>query len=108
MAEWPHAPIHQLDERGAYIVTAGTYLKHNLFAGAERLTLLHGTLLELAPRYGWRLQAWAVFSNHYHFVAISPADPHTLRDLIGHLHSDTARRIDPLDEAPGRRVWFNY
>jgi putative transposase len=108
MAAWPHAPIHQLTDRGAYIVTAGTYRKHHLFAGAERLTLLHDTLLELAPRYGWRLQAWAVFSNHYHFVAMSPEHPHTLRDLVGHLHSDTARRINALDDAAGRRVWFNY
>ena len=27
MRDWPHSPLHRLGEPGAYIVTAGTYLK---------------------------------------------------------------------------------
>jgi hypothetical protein len=25
-------------------------------------------------QFGWQLEAWAVFSNHHHFIAHSPAD----------------------------------
>ena len=108
MPEWPHAPVHQLGEHGAYIVSAGTYLKKHHFADAHRLSFLEDRILGLATHYGWQVQAWAVFSNHYHVVAVSPRDAATLRRWIGHLHSETARCVNALDDTPGRRVWFNY
>ena len=108
MPEWPHAPLHQLGEQAAYIVTAGTYRKAQVFTDAERLNLLQDRLLSLARRYEWDLQAWAVFPNHYHFIATSPENATSLRQLVGHLHSDTARCVNALDDAAGRRVWFNY
>src|SRR6478672_723941 len=108
MPDWPHAPIHQLSEAGAYMVTAGTYQKLHRFAGAQRLDLLHDALLSLARQYGWHLQAWAVFSNHYHFVAMSPDRAASLRRYLQHLHFVTARLVNELDGTPGRRVWFTY
>jgi putative transposase len=108
MPDWPHAPVHQLTEQGAYIVTAGTYQKRHHFASGDRLQLLHDQLLSLAARYGWQLQAWAVFSNHYHFVALSPEEVGSLREFLQHLHSETARGVNRLDGARERRVWFTY
>ncbi len=90
------------------MVTAGTYRKQPFFNAPGRLTLLHDTLIELALHYGWRLQAWAVFVNHYHFIAAAPEGGNTLRDFLRHLRSDTARRVNLLDGADGRRVWFNF
>jgi putative transposase len=90
------------------MVTAGTMWKQHFFNSASRLSLVHDCLLELAVRYGWNLQAWAVFSNHYHFVAVSPAESHTLRSFIRHLHSATAIGLNRLDHAAGRKVWFQY
>ena len=72
--DWPHAPLHRLSEHGTYIVTAGTLHKQHFFRGTERLDLLETQLLTLARQYGVQLEAWAVFSNHYHFVA------HTMPD----------------------------
>jgi putative transposase len=69
---WPHAPTHQLSHRGTYFVTAGTYLKQHHFRGAKRLRVLHRGLLTVAQKFGWHLEAWAVFSNHYHFIGHSP------------------------------------
>jgi len=69
--DWPHAPAHKLTEDGTYIVTAGTYQKAHHFHNTERLHFLTKTLLALSKKYGWRLQAWAVFPNHYHFIAKS-------------------------------------
>jgi putative transposase len=107
-AQWPHAPVHLLDDAGAYLVTAATYQKSPYFAAADRLSFLHEQLLLLAPQYGWQLQAWAVFSNHYHFVGISDDDAGPLCDLIRHLHSTTARTVNRLDKTGGRKVWFQY
>ena len=106
---WPHAPLHQLSEAGTFFVTAGTYLKQHHFRGRQRLELLHRGLLTVAEEFGWRLEAWAVFSNHYHFVGHSPeAGAESLSRMLGSLHEKTAKCIDELDETPGRQVWFNF
>lgn len=108
MSAWPHSPIHRLSEAGTFMVTAGTYLKSPLFGARDRLDLLCTTLFELAQTYGWQLQAWAIFPNHYHFVAISPPAAESLRRFVQHLHSVTAKRINLADGAAGRKVWFEY
>ena len=108
---WPHAPEHRLSVRGAYFVTASTYLHQHHFAGKARLTVLHRGLLKVAADFGWRLEAWAVFSNHYHFVGHSPATLETAENLsamLGFLHEKTAKWINELDRTPGRNVWHNY
>jgi len=86
---WPHAPTHQLSQTGTYLVTAATYLKVHYFRGANRLVVLQRGLLKLTQEYGWQLEAWAVFSNHYHFVAHSPTGGPTaesLSKMLGALH----------------------
>jgi putative transposase len=108
MPDWPHAPVHRLDQPGAYMVTAGTYLKHPLLNTPGKLTLVKDELFDLAEKYEWKLQAWAILSNHYHFIAISAKGPETLTNLIQEMHSLTARRLNELDQAPGRQVWFQY
>ena len=108
---WPHAPTHQLSARGTYMVTASTYLKAHHFRGSKRLGVLHRGLLTMSEKFGWRLEAWAVFSNHYHFVAHSPADADdatSLPAMLSLLHVKTAGWLNKLDDAPGRQVWFNF
>ncbi len=108
---WPHAPTHQLASNGSYFVTAGTYLRAHHFRTAYRLRVLHRGLLKSAERFGWSLEAWAVFSNHYHFVAHSPADQETANSLsamLNELHKKTGLWINQLDKAANRKVWFNY
>jgi putative transposase len=107
-SSWPHAPIHILKERGAYMVTAGTYKKELLFNSPEKLTMLHGTLLQLAKENEWELQAWAVMGNHYHFVAMSPGGPETLKKFISDLHRKTAMKLNSMDGTAGRKVWYQY
>ena len=106
--DWPHAPVHRLDSDGIYIVTAATLHKKHLFADACRLISLQHLLLSLAKQYQWRLEAWAVFTNHYHFVARSNNDSKSLKRLLKHLHADSARELNRVDDRIGRRVWFNF
>ncbi len=76
---WPHAPRHCLSEQGTYMVTTGTYHKAHIFCDADRLTCLESSLLALAREYDWELEAWAVFSNHYHFVGHTLSTPPDVR-----------------------------
>jgi putative transposase len=90
------------------MVTCGTHLKLHHFRSAERLRFLCETILRSAADFGWNVQAWAAFSNHYHFVALSPARVESLRDLIQKVHSDTALAANQWDRTQGRQVWFQY
>ena len=90
------------------MVTSGTYRKFHHFGGRDRLEVLHRGLLAVAAEFEWRLEAWAVFSNHYHFVGHSPADPATLTPMLAKLHERTAKWINGLDQQPGRKVWHNF
>jgi putative transposase len=106
---WPHAPLHQLAEGGTYFVTAGTYLKRHHFRGRQRLSGLHRDLLAITQEFDWQLEAWSVFSNHYHFVGHSPKEgAQSLSRMLGALHEQTGKWIDELDATPGRKVWFNF
>ncbi len=107
---WHHAPLHRFEPGGAYMITAGTLNKRPLFIGDTRLSLLEDTLLGVFREHGWQPQAWAVFPNHYHCVALAPAGDAglPLRDAVRCVHSLSARELNRLDGAPGRRVWFQY
>lgn len=108
---WPHAPLHQLSQQGTYFVTASTHGKQHHFRDSRRLSVLHRGLLAVAGDFGWQLEAWAVFSNHYHFVGHSPAgatDASSLADMLSVLHTRTARWLNRLDNSPKRQVWFNF
>jgi putative transposase len=108
---WPHAPVHQLSETGIYFVTAGTYLKTHHFRTRDRLDVLHRGLLKVAHDFSWQLEAWAVFSNHYHFVGRSPEaaeESTSLAKMLTVLHRRTAIWLNRLDNTPGRKIWHNF
>ena len=108
---WPHAPTHQLTAQGAFFITAATFHQAHHFRGAERLGVLQCGLLTVAGEAGWRLEAWSVFSNHYHFVGHSPPETtpaETLHLILQSLHAKTATWLNRRDRTPGRKVWHNY
>ena len=108
MIQWPHAPIHKLGEPGAFMVTAGTYLKAHHFRKPYLIDFLQATLFSEADKSGWQLQAWALFSNHYHFIAVSPDEARNLKSLLQRLHSITAREANRVNGSNGRQVWHQY
>jgi putative transposase len=96
---------------GVYFVTARTLHQTHYFRGPDRLTQVRDLLLAMAVKYNWRLEAWAVLSNHYHFVAHSPpgeTSADSLGRLLKNLHADIARHINRLDGVQGRKVMHNY
>src|SRR5262245_16262901 len=53
-------------------------------------------------------EAWAIFANHYRFIAHCRFAPETLPKMLGVLHQNTSGWINVLDQSPGRRVWYNF
>jgi putative transposase len=70
--------------------------------------VLQRGLLSLANEFGWQIEAWAIFANHYHFVAHSPPDATSLSTMLKILHVKTAEWINQRDKRPGRNVWYNF
>jgi putative transposase len=108
MKHWPYNPAHWFEETGTYIVTAGTYNKEHFFHSESRLEMLQKTLIELSMKYNWQLKAWAIFSNHYHFIASNNEDSNSFKKLITEYHKTTALKINERDNLVGRRVWYQY
>ncbi|MBI5867091.1 MAG: transposase [candidate division Zixibacteria bacterium] len=105
---WPHSPPHWLFAPGIYMVTAGTYRRLPHLSTSERRDFFLTALISCAEEFGWFLQAWSVLPNHYHFVAMSPDNPGSLRRMLGKLHMTTAKQLNIWDNQPGRKVWFQY
>jgi len=108
MPDWPHAPPHRLDEKGVYMVTSGTYRKAHLLDRPTKLNAMQALLFSVTVEAGWSLHAWAILSNHYHFVASSPEDATTLRRALSKLHTLSARHLNACDECVGHKVWFQF
>ena len=108
IVNWSHAPLHILSPKGTYFITAGTYLKQHFFRDPARLDVMQRGLLTITKQYGWQLEAWAIFSNHYHFVVHDENSSASLAQLIHDYHSKLAIWINKLDNSSGRKVWWNY
>ena len=106
---WPHAPPHWLFNEGIYFVTASTYHREKLFDTPEKLDSVTRLLIETADRFGWDLRAWAVFSNHYHFLAKSPeGSGESLREWLSEFHRSSAIQINQMSGSEGKRIWMNF
>jgi putative transposase len=91
------------------MVTAGTYGKEHRFSGDDRLGYFHDLLLETVAEFEWKLEAWSVFSNHYHFIGEAPREgSDSLPGMLRKLHSVSAKWANAQDGMAGRKVWHNY
>jgi len=104
---YPHNPPHYFVPNAMYIVTGAILHNKHLLTETRRKEFVLRTILERARLLKWKLQAWAVLNNHYHFIGQAPENAMTLEKLIRQIHSITAIEINRRDKAPGRQVWFN-
>jgi len=112
--DWPHAPPHRLGQAGVYFLTARAKEGRHLFAEDSMKDWFEETLFTIAAENAWRLEAWAVLSNHYHFIAHVPKGPEeegaaSVRNGIRKLHSLATKECNRRDGTPGRtRLWQNF
>ncbi len=66
---YPHNPPHYFVPSAMYIVTGAILYKQHLLSDNKRKEFVIQTLFERAKLLGWDLEAWAILSNHYHFIA---------------------------------------
>ncbi|MFI5385235.1 MAG: transposase [Fimbriimonadales bacterium] len=103
MKSWPHAPSKQVDVPGTYMVTSSTYHKRLLFDSSGDLEMLQESLFAAAEEFGFQLQAWAIFPNHYHVIGFAA---NGVKELTKILHGRTSRELNRLHGCQGRTVWY--
>jgi putative transposase len=108
--DWPHAPPHRLQNAGVFFLTSRALNGRHLLMEDDLKDWFQDRLFSLAREYGWKLEAWAILSNHYHLIGHSPAEgAQTLRQVVTALHSLTTKERNRRDGTPGRnRLWHNY
>ena len=110
--DWPRAPPHRLEVAGVYFLTARTAEERHLLADDSMKDLFEEKLLHIAGENGWKMEAWAVLSNRYHFVAHVPDGPggaESIRTAVTKLHSLTTKELNQREGMPGRtRLWQNF
>ncbi len=90
-------------------MTAACYHRQRIFDTPENLDVVTGLLIDTSGEFGWQLRAWAVLSNHYHFLADSPkGSGESLRVWLTEFHRQAAIEVNLRSAAVGRRVWMNF
>ena len=105
---YPHNPPHFFSPNAFYMVTASTTGRSPVLDSDEKKRFFCETLFSRAEQLDWSMEAWAVMTNHYHFIARAPENADSLSLLIRGVHSITAIQLNLLDQTPGRKVWSNY
>jgi len=110
--DWPHAPPHRLGVAGVYMLTARTTKAAHILSDDAIKDWFQQALLGIADEFGWKMEAWAVLSNHYHFIAHIGKGENSAESLtagIRKLHSLTTKELNQRDGTPGRtRLWQNF
>ena len=113
--DWPHAPPHRLGRAGVYFLTARAADGCHLLAEDSMKDWFQDTFFSIAADSDWKLEAWAVLSNHYHFIAHIPKsktngeEAASLRSAVTKLHSFTTKELNRREGMSGRtRLWQNF
>jgi REP-associated tyrosine transposase len=103
-----HSPPHWFVSNAIYMVTGSTLYGKPLLDSDAKLANFYETLMERASILKWSLDARVVMPAHYHFIARSPENALSLKELIQGVHAVNAKFVNRMDGAPGRKVWYNY
>jgi len=89
------------------MISASTRRRARLLAAEQAKALFRDGLRSVALRMGLRLKAWVVLDDHYHLLLRSGRGMDVPR-FCAQFHGLTARQVNLMDGALGRRVWDNY
>jgi REP element-mobilizing transposase RayT len=95
--EWAGACYH--------VINRGNY-RRELFSGKGAAESFVTCLSEAAARFGWRLHAYVVMSNHFH-LAVETPEPN-LSDGMKWLQGTWARRFNEFRDEQGRPFQGRY
>jgi putative transposase len=90
------------------MITGATLRKEHFFHSGEKLFRLQNLLFETAESFHWKVEAWSLFSNHYHLISSAKNGARPLSRWIQRFHSISAEMVNLIDATRGRRIWYQY
>jgi putative transposase len=100
-------PPHIYEDDTCYFLTGGTVRRQRLLDSDAKRVLVRDVLKESIQQYGIRLYAWVILADHYHLL-LKTSDVAPIWKFIKRLHGDSAIRLNKVDHASGRQVWYQY
>jgi len=105
--EIAHRPPHLILNETWYFISAHTVGKSPLLWSDEHKSIWCGVFESMQERFDVRIAAWVLLDNHYHFL-IYFQDAENLPEFMKRLHGVTSIKLNQLDGAQGRMVWYSY
>lgn len=102
--DWPHAPVHRLNHAGTYFITGSTLHRQHVYNDPSALDALQALLFAVARKHECALQAWALFTNHYHLIV----EGRSVREMLTRFHAEASIAANARDHTPRRKVWFQF
>ncbi|MEJ2733933.1 MAG: transposase [Anaerolineae bacterium] len=103
----PHQPPHLVLDQTLYLLTAACYEHRAHMHTPERRQTVLDLLFEQCIQHGMEIHAWAVLTNHYHFL-VQVTEFQELGELFRRVHGPTAYEWNKEEQAQGRKVWYRY
>ena len=102
----PHRPMHIEIPGSWYFLTARTLGGKDIFYSDKRMKILRDVIIHAQTLYKAKIYGYILWQNHYHMIV--SMEKETLADFVRNIHSYSAKKVNQYDNAPGRRVWYQY
>jgi putative transposase len=99
-------PPHIYQDNSCYFITARTVHGRNLLDSDAKRRLMRDILRKAIEQHDIRLYAWVILANHYHLLLRTGDTP--IFKFIKRLHGQSAVELNKMDDAPKRKVWYQY
>ena len=102
-----HEPPHKMIEAGEYHITAACFEHQMIFDSPDLLSMLQDEILTALMNATDEVHAWCFLPSHYH-VESKVSDRRAVSEALRVTHSRIATRVNGLQHARGRRVFFQF
>ena len=103
-----HRPYHDKEcVPGEYFITGRMLDGFPLMMKPDRKHEFFDVLVDICTEYDFEIIAWVINNDHYN-VLINSNHIFEVGRFINRLHSVSATRFNKMDQAHGRRVWYQY
>jgi len=102
-----HRPPHLFLDETHYFITICTLNKNPFFDTDQKKNLILQALINSCATYKYRLIAWVILNNHFHFL-LKVGDSEDLSKFIRSIQGKSAIELNKLLKTPGVKRWYQY
>ncbi len=100
-------PRHYYQNDTVYFITARVYKSNNYLDSEIKKKMLVDLFFTTLADYRYRLFAWVVLDNHYHFLFKTRVGD-TLPQMMKQLHANSREALARLDTQKRKVAFYNY